>query len=392
MGGFVASALETAGSFADACRVMQGFQFAQLPALTTFAREFAIFNTWHSSLPGPTWPNRFFIHAATSGGLTDSPSTAQIVEGFSFPKGTIYQRLDAATPRRTWRIYHDGLPQAAGVDELRGAYLSPFTDNFSAMGNFATDVANGDLPDYTFIEPRYDTGHNYLAGNSMHPMNDIRQGEALLKLVYDSLRGSSLWATTMLIVTFDEHGGFYDHVVPPGGVPTGDDNRYSNPAEAFGFDQLGVRVPSIVASAYTQRGTVVGAPGSTPYDHTSVLKTVESCFGLAPLTARDAAATSLVAALNLAAPRNDMPATLPPPLTDAQAAAIGTAPVTGTVAPTAALSDNQQSFVDLGLKCNLDLHPESRNALLAEHASVRTQQGAAQYLARHEAVITALRR
>jgi phospholipase C len=391
MGGFVASALETAGSFADASRVMQGFKYGQLPVLTSLAREFAVFNHWHSSLPGPTWPNRFFVHAATSGGLTESPSNAQILEGFSFKAGTIYDRLSSASPKRNWRIYHDGLPQSAGIDSLRSAYISPFTDNFSDMGNFAADALGGKLPEYTFIEPRYDTGNNYLSGNSMHPMNDIRKGEKLLKLVYDALRASPLWSSTMLIVTFDEHGGFYDHVIPPNTVPTGDDTRYLNPVDGFAFDRLGVRVPSIVASAYTQRGTIVGRAGSSPFDHTSILRTVEERFDLQSLTARDGGAESLAQALNLGAPRTDAPAVLPNSVTDAEATAAGTAPVTLAVSPAAPMSDNQQSFVDLALRCNLDMHPADRDADIAEHAAVKTQGDAARYLSKHESEISTRR-
>ncbi len=392
MGGFVASALETAGSFGDATRVMQGFDFEQLPVLTTLAREFAVFNFWHSSLPGPTWPNRFFVHAATSGGLTDSPSNAQILEGFSFKAGTLYDRLAAASPPRTWRIYHDGLPQAAGIDSLRAAYISPFTVNFSDMVNFAADAKRGNLPDYTFIEPKYDTGNNYLAGNSMHPLNDIRQGERLLKLVYESLVSSPLWPSTLLIVTFDEHGGFYDHVVPPPALPTGDDQRYVNPADGFAFDRLGVRVPALVASAYTQRGTVVGTPGSAPFDHTSVLRTVENRFVLPPLTTRDASAASLEVALNLATARTDVPPSLPDPVTDAQATAMGTNPAVIAAPPDAPMSDNQRSFVDLALRCNLDMHPADRDALIAEHAAVKTLGDAKLYILQHEAEIAAQRR
>jgi phospholipase C len=89
--------------------------------LTSLAREFAVFNNWHSSLPGPTWPNRFFIHAATSGGLNYSPSDEQIIAGFTFKGGTIYDRLGSNT--NSWHIYHDGLPQSIGVVELRWNFL-----------------------------------------------------------------------------------------------------------------------------------------------------------------------------------------------------------------------------------------------------------------------------
>ena len=191
MTGFIASATQAVDFSGDENLVMQCFQPDQLPVLTTLATEFALFNFWYSSLPGPTWPNRFFIHAATSGGLTDSPSTGQIVAGFSFQNDTIYERLDDAG--KDWCIYHDGLPQSAGISSLRDEYINPLTKKFQDMDDFFDDVKNGALADYSFIEPRYDTGNNYLDGNSMHPLNDIRKGEDLLKRVYEALRNSRYW-------------------------------------------------------------------------------------------------------------------------------------------------------------------------------------------------------
>jgi phospholipase C len=167
MTGFIASATQAVDYSGDENLVMECFQPDQLPVLTTLASEFALFNFWYSSLPGPTWPNRFFVHAATSGGLSDSPTTEQILTGFSFENGTIYDRLDKA--EKTWCIYHDGLPQTAGISSLRGEYINPLTERFQDIDDFFEDVRNGDLCDYNFIEPRYDTGNNYLDGNSMHP-------------------------------------------------------------------------------------------------------------------------------------------------------------------------------------------------------------------------------
>jgi phospholipase C len=299
-------------------RVMECFQPKQLSAMSTLAQEFAIFNFWYSSLPGPTWPNRFFVHAATSGGLTDSPPTPGVAAGFVFNGGTIYQAISNAG--KDWRIYHDGMPQAAGIDALRMAYLDPFTRHFREMEYFVQDVSAGILPEYTFIEPQYDTGGNYVNGNSMHPLNDIRYGEQLVKLVYETLRNNpKYWQETMLIITFDEHGGFYDHVAPPLAVPTGDDTHYANPDNPFPFNLYGVRVPAIVVSAYTQAKTVVGSNPSDPstiFDHTSILATVEKRFGLQPLTARDRAANTLDIALNLDRPRTDAPMALPDPTLD----------------------------------------------------------------------------
>src|SRR4029077_17206919 len=187
-----------------------------------------------------------------------------------------------------------------------GEYIDPFTEKFQDMDDFFDDVKNGKLADYNFIEPRYDTGNNYLNGNSMHPLNDIRNGEDLVKRVYEALRNSQYWSDTMLIITFDEHGGFYDHQSPPATVATGDDSQYANPNYSFLFERLGVRVPAIVVSAYTAKGTIIGDKAGEPstfFDHTSVLATVEKLFGLEPLTKRDGAANTLEVAINLATPR-----------------------------------------------------------------------------------------
>ena len=305
-----------ASSKGQGYRVMQCFGVGEVPCIMTLAQEFALFNFWYSSLPGPTWPNRFFVHAATSGGLSDSPATGAILGGYSFQNGTIYDALTKAG--KEWRIYHDGLPQTAGIDSLRGEYVNPFTTNFRHMSHFAQDVQAGTLPDYTFIEPHYGgfLATSYAAGNSMHPQDDVRLGDALIKQVYETLRGSDYWQDTVLIITFDEHGGFFDHVSPPAAVPTGDDARYANAADNFKFDLYGVRVPAIVISAYTPQGLVIGSDPADPatrFDHTSILATVQARFGLPPLTARDKAANTLAAALSLDTPRTDAPLTLPDP-------------------------------------------------------------------------------
>ncbi len=312
------SAATAAAVPADGFRVMEFFKPAQLSVMSTLAQEFALFNYWYSSLPGPTWPNRFFVHAATSGGLVDSPGTEQIVVGFSFASSTIYHALSDAG--KDWRIYHGGLPQSAGIDSLRFAYIDPFTRHFREMKYFVNDVNAGILPEYTFIEPQYDTGGNFVNGNSMHPLNDVRKGESLVKLVYETLRNSpKYWADTMFIITFDEHGGFFDHVPPPPAAPTGDDTTYANPGHPFNFNRYGIRVPTIVISAYTRKGTLIGAnpvDPNTVFDHTSILATVEEKFGLPALTQRDKAANTLDVAVNLTTPRTDAPLALPDPTQD----------------------------------------------------------------------------
>ena len=249
------------------------------------------------------------------------------------------------------------------------------------MDDFFDDVKNGALADYSFIEPRYDTGNNYLDGNSMHPLNDIRKGEELVKQVYEALRNSQYWADTMLIITFDEHGGFYDHQPPPATVPTGDDSHYANPNYSFLFNRLGVRVPGIVVSAYTAKGTIIGddpANPATVFDHSSVLATVEKRLGLKPLTKRDGAANTLEVAINLAAPRllpTEALTALPDPAADAGVAAAADPANVFAASAQAPLSTNQRTMAALALACDLQITPSNNHAaLISNHQKLVEQK------------------
>jgi phospholipase C len=311
----------------------------------------------------------------------------QILEGFRFPAGTLFAKLREAG--KEWRIYHDGLPQTAVIDSLRLEYINPLTQHFRNMEHFADDVRSGDLPSYVFIEPDYDTGHNYLGGNSMHPLNDIRKGEELIAEVYRALRNSQYWEKLMLLVVFDEHGGFYDHVPPPRCVPTGDDGRYAHPNRTFQFEYLGVRVPAILASAYTPRGMVIPGPregGGKPFDHSSIVATVSKRFGLTPLTNRDAAAPTLEVALTLASPRRlpgEAPLSLGTPKPDPwweplleifrrkPAAAADNEP----------MSQHQKNFLALALACDLAVSdPKDHPAIRGRRQAIRNQGDATQYI------------
>jgi phospholipase C len=282
---------------------------------------------------------------------------------------------------------------------LRDEYINPFTKQFQAMADFFEDVKNGALADYSFIEPRYDTGNNYLDGNSMHPLNDIRKGEDLLKRVYEALRNSQYWTDTMLIITFDEHGGFYDHQPPPATVPTGDDSQYANPNYSFQFNRLGIRVPAMVVSAYTAKGTIIGddpANPATVFDHSSVLATVEKRFGLASLTKRDAAANTLEVAINLATPRlspTDAPTKLPAPAADAGVAAAADPAGIFAAAPQAPLSANQKTMAALALACELEITPANYHAaLISNHQKLVEQKDAADYIQKVEDKIASRRK
>jgi len=293
--------------------IMRCYAPEQLPVINTLAREFAVCDHWFSSMPGPTWPNRFFIHAASSAGLDHSPTTANIassilINGYKFENGTIYDRLD--DEGISWSIYKgDPFPQALAIN---GMTLRLIEGRFYDFDDFSKHLQNPNYSaSYTFIEPDYHVAADFAGGNSQHPKDDVTRGEALLKRVYETIRNSPHWEHSLLIVTYDEHGGFYDHVPPPRTVAPGDaitdpeNNRYN-----FDFTQLGVRVPAIIISPLIPRGII----DHIVYDHTSVLATVEHIFGLLPLTERDRQANTLNHLFTLATPRADAPRTLPDPV------------------------------------------------------------------------------
>src|SRR5215469_10084861 len=238
--GYVASYAATGGAKSPG-EIMKCFGAAQLPVLNALAKEFALCDGWHASMPGPTWPNRFFMMAASSGGLDHSPSVAEIgewmtVDGFSFEHGSLFDALTRA--QKTWRLYRGdrgplsgSLPVAAGIQGIRFWDAHPYSA-------FAGDVATLNYPsEFTLIEPNYGdiTGDTYRGGQSQHPLDDVRYGETLIKSTYEALRKSPLWNTSLLIVTWDEHGGFYDHA-GAGGAPAPGDRPVTSGVSRFGFN------------------------------------------------------------------------------------------------------------------------------------------------------------
>jgi phospholipase C len=301
----------------DPTRVMRCFDPCQLPIITTLAKEFAVCDHWYSSLPGPTWPNRFFFMAGTSGGLDGSPSswdvvTSTTVEGYRFQNGNVFDQLDAnCVP---WHIYRgDDFPVAFA---LKGMNLNELQGRLSSYDDFAADVSKTGFPHkFVFIEPQYGestfdvTGPgDFACGNSMHPLDDVTRGEALIKKTYEAIRNSPHWEHSLLLVTFDEHGGFFDHKCPPPATPPGDLQTASYVQHGFRFDRLGVRVPALVISPFTPKGVI----DHTQYDHTSMLKTIQKIFGMGSLTNRDAAAEDFLKLAPLTTARANAPTQLPP--------------------------------------------------------------------------------
>jgi len=303
-----------------------------VPVLGRLACEFAVCTRWFCSVPGETWPNRNFAHAATSDGDTENQTRP-------YTNPTIFELLEKHGA--DWRIYFDDTPQVWAFPALwdtadRHAKWFP-------IDRFTEHAARGDLPPYSFIEPNHrpplhTLDHGPLIGtpglsNNQHPENnlvsnaaydtfpsegdsDFARAEQLIAAVYEALRANpELFDRTLLLVTYDEHGGLYDHVPPPTGVPgpgggasgVGIVQRallYRKSA-AFDFTMLGPRVPGIVISPRVPAGTI----DDQPRDHASIPATLRALFapGAPPLTARDRWSPPFHHLLTLPEPRTDLP-------------------------------------------------------------------------------------
>ncbi|MDQ7977926.1 alkaline phosphatase family protein [Paraburkholderia sp. SARCC-3016] len=267
----------------------------QAPALYTLATGFVLCDGWHASMPGPTWPNRFFLHGASSAGLDHSPTNRELLEwetfdGFMYPNHSIFDALG----KDNWQLYQDQTGALSGrvpqVSSLKGIDFFDVDD----LAHFESDLAQGYTARYTLIEPSYGDviRETYENGTSQHPMDSIEAGDQLVARVYNAIRQSPLWDKSLFVIVYDEHGGLYDSVKPGSAPPPNDGAGASAKlnASGFAFDVYGVRVPAIVVSPWVAKGHV----DHTVYDHSSILATIERLFGIAPLTARDGDAHDLL--------------------------------------------------------------------------------------------------
>jgi phospholipase C len=272
MQGFVLSYYHQQQDLKHSQVIMYYFPKEKLPVLTTLAQEFAVYNRWFASIPGPTICNRAFAHYGTSFGRVDlnpiyPPEKIK----------SVYSRLINANPKHTAKVYYyDTTSSTMEVANL----LQNQPELFGTYSQFLDDCDKGSLPDYSFIEPNYsdhesDSGEN--VANDQHPDHNVQQGEVFIASVYQAIKNNpKLWASTALLITYDEHGAIFDHVAPPKCVQdtyTADGNATGTGVE-FHFDRLGVRVPTILISPWIPKGTVV----SRVFDHASIPATVTKFF------------------------------------------------------------------------------------------------------------------
>jgi phospholipase C len=283
--------------------VMASFAPEALPSINALAQQFCLCTHWHSEVPGPTQPNRLYMHAATSGGRVWNNWK------LTFPWPTIYENLQKNG--KTWATYQVGKDNQFN-EVLEFSNINGQQNNFRRFEtDFEADMRAGAFPNYSFIVPRYKHSTDGPA-NSQHAPDDARFGDNLIADVYEALRRNDpVWSKSVFILLYDEHGGFYDHVKPPFGVPNPDGINAPLPGDPayvqnFEFDRLGLRVPAIIASPWVDK-QICG----TQLQHTSVLATVKKWFGLPKfLTKRDESAATFES-LFLDEPRTDAPMTLP---------------------------------------------------------------------------------
>ena len=259
------------------------YEQADLPFLGRAAADWTTFDRYFSAVMAETYPNRFYMHGARTDRLHNDLTL------FTYP--TIWSRLRAKGISNCY--YHgDTLP-------LFTFLLKHKPSKTRSFDQFVADAAGGNLPAVSFLDPRF-TDEEAGTSNDDHPHADLRAGEDFMNQAYDAVRHGANWANTVLVITYDEWGGFFDHV-PPGHAP--DVSRRTS--------LRGFRVPTVVISPFARRHFV----SHRTFDHTSILRMIEWRHGLEPLTVRDQKAHNLATVLDFGHPKLSSPTYDVPPFT-----------------------------------------------------------------------------
>lgn len=264
-------------------RAMWWYDERELPYYYALAKAFGIGDHYFCSLLGPTWPNRMYLWSATSFGNTDNVFAN--VDAYPFPQNDAVI-LDELDKRHVdWKLYTSGGP--SGVTTVLGIQLPVRygRDVLFTMDDFFRDAADGKLPPVVYLDANF-TRTGAPDSEDEHPPADIHVGQQFTSKIVDALFKSPQWGKLAFFVTYDEHGGLYDHVPPPRACVPDEKkpvDKQGKPIEGA-FDRYGFRVPLLVVSPYAKRGYV----GHGVYDHTSILRFIQAKHRLPALTARDA--------------------------------------------------------------------------------------------------------
>jgi phospholipase C len=291
-------------------QIMEPFSPEQVPVISTLAKNYAVCDRWYCSVPSETWPNRAFVHAGTSNGNVINGNPPNPVD---WNVDTIFNVLESTG--NSWKVYCD-TKLVPSLTFSMFPKLWPYALNrFAHFEDFQEDCKKGTLPRYSFLEPSF-----VVNPNDEHPPHDVVAGEKFLLDIWAAVNTSPKWNQTLWLITYDEHGGTYDHVMPPwGAVPP--DIKSSSGHQGFEFDRFGVRVPVIAISPWIREGTVFRSDTSVPYDHTSIPATLRDWLNIPASkmlpSLRVSNAPTLGQLLTLAIPRVDVP-TVPSPATEAK--------------------------------------------------------------------------
>jgi phospholipase C len=304
-----------------------------LPFAYSLAETYTLANRWFCSVPGPTYPNWRFLLAGTAFGGTETSKDA-IIEAFKNPPpgGTVFDRL--SEHKLSWRNYFTDVPMSLVVPRL------DYLGHLRRHDEFLEDCEAGDLPAVSFVDPAMgeltDIAHaigelparlkalleRLGPSETEETPGDMYYGELWAHEILEAVVRSPAWPRTLLIYTYDEHGGYYDHVPPPAAIPPDDIAPQLPAGQSGAYDSYGPRVPAVVVSPYSRPGGVT----DVVHDHTSILATIEQKWNLPALTARDANAATVMDFLDLdSEPRLDPPALTAPSATGPSDPAAGNA-------------------------------------------------------------------
>ncbi|KAJ9494239.1 hypothetical protein LTR99_003100 [Exophiala xenobiotica] len=273
----------------DSAFVIKAYDPAKGSTLMTLAQNYAMWDTYHAEHPGPTNPNRMFATSGSTCGYVDNTAT-QSTGWFANVTGqscatSIFEALDKKNI--TWKNYYES--------DIIDSYIYKWVqdnsmDKIVHADQFYADLANGTLPQFSYINPECCTV------DSLHPTSNMAAGELMIKHLYDSIRNSPYWENTLLIINFDEHGGFADHVPPPTNIPAPEDGiTFSGLSDGhnvtYDFTRLGVRVPSFLISPWIPANTLIHDEGTmyaenSAYTHTSFLHFLQELWDLEGLNNR----------------------------------------------------------------------------------------------------------
>ena len=329
-------------------QIMETYSPEQLPAMAALARGYAVSDRWFGSVPCQTWPNRAFVHAGTSCGRVNNCDHNEdncIPDPGHYDKCPIFNVLEELG--HSWTIYNDtvlmSLARAQFIEHLA---LMP-EQRFRSFDDFKQDAAAGTLPKYSFLEPSF-----IIEPNDQHPPHHMLVGDKFIHDIFKAVSRGPKWGSTLLLITYDEHGGCYDHRGPKWTATPPDNSR---PQQSFGFNRWGPRVPAILVSPLIEAGTVFRSPlPDVEYDHTAVLATLRDWLGIPPASMlkskRIQKAPTLFDVLTLKQPRTDLPDIEEPMITDDMLAptdqplnAIQKAVIAGTVMRESALPQEQRA-------------------------------------------------